>query len=391
MIMSKYGIASIVAVLGMVCHGIFGVSAAIAQSETPAPVEAVEIRETYMRAVVDEVLSDTIHEELPGDALDSELSMQVLVRFVSGENVGEQKELPYTQIVRAGDEPRRLAVGDQVIVVRSTGPAGEEYYISEINRLPVLAGIIGIFAFLVILLSGRRGVMAFAGLLLTLMIIVRFMVPQIATGKNPLLVSLVGTMLISVISVLVAHGRSARIYIALASMLATVLMSFGLAGIVIDVAELFGTGSEAAFFLQSAPLGYIDLRGLLLGSMIVGLLGVLDDSTTAQAAAVDEIYAANPTVSWRELYRRGMSVGREHITALVNTLALAYAGASLPLLLLFVAYPRPWWVTLNSEPMAEELIRTMVGSFGLLVAVPLTTLIAAVYFARVRPARKNAI
>jgi uncharacterized membrane protein len=196
---------------------------------------------------------------------------------------------------------------------------------------------------------------------------------------------LIGTILISIVSLLVAHGRSERIYIALVSTLFTIGIAFGLASIAIHIAQLFGNGTEEAFYLQSAPLTPIDLRGLLLGGMIIGLLGVLDDCATAQAAAVDEIYSANPSFTWMELYRRGMSVGREHITALVNTLALAYAGASLPLLLLFVAYPQPWWVTLNSEPMAEELVRTLVGSVGLLFAVPLTTIIAAWYFAYYRP------
>ena len=125
-----------------------------------------------------------------------------------------------------------------------------------------------------------------------------------------------------------------------------------------------------------------NLRGLLLGGIILGALGVLDDITTGQAAAVDELRRANPAFPVRELYRRGLSVGTEHITSLVNTLFLAYAGASLPLFILFTIYDEaPLWVTLNSEFIAEELVRTLVGSVALILAVPITTILAS-FFAR---------
>ena len=122
----------------------------------------------------------------------------------------------------------------------------------------------------------------------------------------------------------------------------------------------------------------IDLKGLLLGGIIIGALGVLDDVTTGAAAAVDEIYKANPAFTFTELYQRGLSVGREHITSLVNTLALAYIGASFPLLLLFTTNAaQPLWVALNAENIVEEVIRTLVGSTTLILAVPITTALMA--------------
>ncbi|HYC80108.1 MAG TPA: YibE/F family protein, partial [Candidatus Binatia bacterium] len=135
----------------------------------------------------------------------------------------------------------------------------------------------------------------------------------------------------------------------------------------------------------------LNLRGLLLGGIILGVLGVLDDITTAQSAAVYEIRRANPALPFKELYSRGLSIGREHISSLVNTLFLAYAGASLPLFLFFTAgdHPQPFWVTLNSEFIAEELIRTLVGSVALMLAVPITTFLAAYYFSR-RPVEQSA-
>jgi len=144
------------------------------------------------------------------------------------------------------------------------------------------------------------------------------------------------------------------------------------------LARLFGMGTEEAFYVQMGLLENIDLKGLLLGGIIIGALGVLDDVTTGQAAAVDEIHKANPTLPFIELYRRGLSVGREHITSLVNTLALAYIGAGLPLLLLFTTNTvQPLWVAMNAESIVEEIIRTLVGSTTLIFAVPITTALMA--------------
>ena len=135
-------------------------------------------------------------------------------------------------------------------------------------------------------------------------------------------------------------------------------------------------------FIQTGELSAVNLRGLLLGGIIIGALGVLDDITTAQTAAIDEISKANPRLGFRELYRSGTSIGREHIASLINTLALAYAGASLPILLLFsINEEMPMWTILNSEFMAEEIVRTLVGSSALLLAVPISTYLAARAFA----------
>ena len=141
--------------------------------------------------------------------------------------------------------------------------------------------------------------------------------------------------------------------------------------------------------MQSGISNNINLRGLLLGGIIIGVLGILDDITTAQAAATEEIFKANRRLGFSELYSRAFSVGREHITSLVNTLVLAYAGASLPLFLLFTLHIQPWWVTLNSETIAEEIVRTLVGSMTLTLAVPITTGLAAYYYTKTKHVRFN--
>ena len=151
----------------------------------------------------------------------------------------------------------------------------------------------------------------------------------------------------------------------------------------VSLAKLSGAAQEEASYLHLEALPTLDLRGLLLGGIIIGALGILDDVTTAQVAVVDELKKANPSLSHGELYRRGISVGQEHIASLINTLVLAYAGASFPLLLVFALDKTiPLWVSLNAEFIAEEVVRTLVGSIALVFAVPISTFLAAYFFSR---------
>lgn len=203
--------------------------------------------------------------------------------------------------------------------------------------------------------------------------------------------SMIGALVIALFSIYLAHGLNRRTTIALISTLLTLGIASGLAILFVKAGKLFGLGSEEAFYIQQlGSLADLNLQGLLLGGIILGALGVLDDITTAQTAAVYEIKRANSALTVRELYNRGISVGREHISSLVNTLFLAYAGASLPLFLFFTVggSTQPLWVTLNSEFIAEEVVRTLVGSIALMLAVPITTFLAANYFGN-RPVEQN--
>jgi uncharacterized membrane protein len=189
--------------------------------------------------------------------------------------------------------------------------------------------------------------------------------------------------MIAVISLYLAHGFSKRTSIAVASTVIAIVVSALLAILFVDLTKIAGLGSEEALYLQVANLGKINLKGLLLGGIIIGSLGVLDDITTAQTATVEEISAANNKLDFAELYRRGTSVGREHILSLINTLVLAYAGSSFPLFILIVRNTtEPLWVVLNSEPIVEEIVRTIVGSATLMFAVPISTVLAAYFYSR---------
>lgn len=298
------------------------------------------------------------------------------IEITSGKEKGTTQEILYGRDVTIVED-QKFAVGDGVVLVKIYSIDGPSYFLMDGYRVPALFTALAIFIFLVIIMARLKGVASLLGLLFTVLVLMFYIIPRIMSGANPLTVSLTGAFIIAVVSLYLAHGFSRRTSIALGSTVVSLGLSALLAVAFVSMGRLFGLGSEEAFFVQVTPTATINLRGLLLGGIIIGALGVLDDITTAQTAAVDEIHKANPTLSTKELYRRGLSVGKEHISSLVNTLVLAYAGASLPLFLLFSLNEQPWWVVLNSEHIAEEVIRTLVGSSTLVLAVPIATYFAA--------------
>jgi uncharacterized membrane protein len=254
---------------------------------------------------------------------------------------------------------------------------------ADVYRLPALIGLAALFFALAAWFGGRRGVTSMLGLASSVAVIMAYVVPSLAAGRSPLATCLVASFLIATLSLYLAHGFNARTTVAYVGTVVTLAVSAAAGSAFVTWARLFGLGSEDAFFLQGSGMESIDLRGLLLGGMILGALGILDDITTAQAAVVDELKHADPRLGMHELYVRGTSVGREHIASLVNTLFLAYAGAALPLFLLFrINAGQPAWFVVNSEMIAEEVVRTIVGSVCLVLAVPVTTALAAAYYGR---------
>lgn len=279
---------------------------------------------------------------------------------------------------------QKVDIGDEVVLTKIKKGNEELYQISDKFRLPYVILIAFGFLAVVIYFAKYKGLLSIIGMLLSLVVLVEFIVPAIATGKDPVLVSFLGATFIVLTSILLAHGFNKRTGIAVASTFITLLISIFLSYFFVEFAKLSGMGSEDASSFQFGQFAGINLKGLLLSGIIIGTLGVLDDITTAQSAAVDEIASANPKLSNRELYKKGISIGREHIVSLVNTLILAYAGASLPIFFLFstLSKTQPLWVTLNSEFIVEEIIRALVGSTALVLAVPITTFLAANFFAK---------
>jgi uncharacterized membrane protein len=254
---------------------------------------------------------------------------------------------------------------------------GEQYAFADVERRNPLLLLAALFAVAVVALGRWTGLRALFGLGLSLLVVTAFVLPALLAGSDALLVALVGSAAVMFTVLYLAHGVRVQTSIAVLGTLASLLLTVLLAEVFVKVASLTGLGSDETSLISST-VGTVDLRGLLLAGIVIGSLGVLDDVTVTQSSAVWELHLANPAASARELYRSGIRIGRDHIASTVNTLVLAYVGASLPLLVVYSLAGSQLQDVLTSEVVAQEVVRTLVGSIGLVAAVPLTTLLAAV-------------
>lgn len=248
-------------------------------------------------------------------------------------------------------------------------------------RLPGLVLLLISFLIITLFFTGKETLYSFLSLSMTIVILLTI-IQAIFNGTSPLLATIAGCLAIGTVSIYIAHGFNTKTHLSTASIVTTLLFTLLVSLLFTQISNLTGVGSESSFYLANSNIN-IDLKSLLLAGILVGTLGVLDDITTSQIATIHEIHDANPKLSFHELYDRGLNVGKTHITSLINTLVLAYAGGSLPLLLLLYTDPSvPTWVTLNQEFFAEEIIRTLIGSMSLVIAVPISTLLAAKYYSK---------
>jgi uncharacterized membrane protein len=271
-------------------------------------------------------------------------------------------------------------VGDVVEIAQvPDGNGGNTYEVIEWVRRPVLGWLLGLFVLATLIVARLKGLRAILATALSLAIVTLYIVPQILEGSSPILVALVGAGGILILAIFFVHGINWSTTAALFGTLATVGLTLLLGQLFINIAHLTGFGSEEALYFNIAA-EQINLRGLTLAGLLIGSLGALTDTSVVQASLVRELSHVNPRLGVRELYKRGMGVGRDHIGSLVNTLVFAYAGASLPLLLLLIVNDFSLAHALNMELIATQVVQTFVGSIGLVWAVPLTTLIAAALF-----------
>ncbi|MGW1034787.1 YibE/F family protein [Streptomyces antibioticus] len=299
-------------------------------------------------------------------------------------DTGKDKGRTFTEIVQP-DQSRQLHEGEQVIVAyEPSAPRDLQYSVTDVNRRVPLAVLALIFAVAVVLVGRLRGVMALVALAISFLILNFFILPAILEGSNPLVVAVVGSSAIMLIALYLCHGLSARTSVAVLGTLISLLLIGVLGSVFIDWAGLTGNTDDNTGLIHGLYPS-IDMSGLLLAGIIIGSLGVLDDVTVTQTSAVWELHEANPAMGWRGLYRAGIRIGRDHIASVVNTLVLAYAGAALPLLLLFSIAQSSVGTVANSELVAEEIVRTLVGSIGLVASVPVTTALAALVVAADRP------
>ncbi|MGH9153777.1 MAG: YibE/F family protein [Acidimicrobiales bacterium] len=268
--------------------------------------------------------------------------------------------------------------GDRVVLgFTADAPPGSQYYLADFQRGTPLVLLAALFVAAVIVLGRVKGFRALVGLGFTMVLLVTFLIPAVLEGANPVAVAVVAASAILLVNLYLAHGPTVATTTAVVGTLASMALIGVLAVAFVGATHLTGMASEEASFLQAAS-GRVNLEGLLLGGIIIGSLGVLDDVTVTQASAVWELHAANPALGPAGLYRSALRIGRDHVASTVNTLVLAYAGASLPLLILLAEADRRMADVLTGEVVAAEIVRTLVGSVGLVVSVPITTALAAV-------------
>ncbi|MER6317218.1 YibE/F family protein [Streptomyces sp. NPDC001581] len=297
---------------------------------------------------------------------------------------GPDKGRTFVEIVQPG-APRQLTDGQEVVVAYAPdAPQDLQYSVIDVNRKIPLAVLAGIFAVSVVLVGRMRGLFALIALIVSFGVLTLFILPAILQGSNPLVVAVVGASAIMLIALYMCHGLTARTSVAVLGTLASLLLIGLLGSVFIDWASLTGNTDDNTGLIHGLYPD-IDMSGLLLASVIIGSLGVLDDVTVTQTSAVWELHAADPSMGPRGLYRAAIRIGRDHIASVVNTLVLAYAGAALPLLLLFSIANSSMGSVANSELVAVEIVRTLVGSIGLVASVPVTTALASLVVSADRP------
>jgi uncharacterized membrane protein len=319
-------------------------------------------------------------EEAACPGFGRQLCQLVTVRLESGPDAGQRAQLQLN--AGAGLDPD-LDPGDEIKVTKAPEPppgapavTGAAYSFFDFERGPPMLLLALIFVAVVLLFARLRGALSLVGLAVSLAIVLLFVVPAILDGEPPLAVAIVGSMAVALLTIPLAHGGGAKSLAAMLGTGASLLLIALLALIFTKASHLTGFSSEEAAFLQLSGSN-ISLEGLLLAGMVIGALGVLDDVTVSQASTVLALRGANPALGFGELFRRALRVGRDHVSATVNTLVLAYVGASLPVLLIFSSADLGLGETLNLELVAKEVVATLVGSIGLIAAVPATTALAA--------------
>jgi len=330
--------------------------------------ELIQDKAEVVKAEVIDVLSQT-KESIPGTDIQS-LYQVLSVKILEGEQSG--------RLVTIKNDYIPLEKGQKFFLYHSIdGVDGREMYsVRDIDRRPVILFFIALFVVVVLFFSGKQGARSLLGLAGSFFVILYILIPSLLKGYPPVLTSVLVATTILFLAIYFTHGFNRVSTVAFLGTVLAVVFTGVLAYVGVTFAHFTGLVSEEAFYLNLNTHGALDLTGLLLGGIMIGVLGVLDDIAVTQAAVVRELYNSASHLSRKEVYRKALGVGREHVGALVNTLALAYTGASLPLLLLFSTSDSAVGSVMNQEIFATEIIRTAVGSIGLILTVPLTTLLA---------------
>ncbi|MDR7251618.1 putative membrane protein [Nocardioides sp. BE266] len=308
------------------------------------------------------------------------------VELHSGPGAPGQAEalLPY------GDAAPDVEVGDRIVVTYvADGEEGEQYAFQDFDRGPPLLTLTVLFVLGVLALSRWRGIGSLVSLAFSLVLIAVFTLPAIMEGSAPLAVAVVTAAAIMVVTLYLSHGFTVRSTVAMLGTLASLVLIAVLGWVFTTVGHFTGVVDEGSQYISTVA-AQVDLHGLLLAGLVIGALGVLDDVTVTQTWAVWELADLDPEASTRSLFVRAMRIGRSHVASTVNTLVLAYVGATLPLMLVFSALELPFGIAVSQEVVAQEVVRGLVGGLGIIAAVPVTTAIASLVAARLVRERRTA-
>lgn len=331
--------------------------------------ELIQSQVEIVKAEVLEVLKQEVRE-IPGT--DTSHSFQeIRIKILEGEQVDK--------VIILENDYLNLKAGEKFYLRHEIDSFEDRelYAVFEPYRLPAIYGFMALFVVCVVVFGGWQGIRGLLSLVASFLFIFFLLFPGIMAGYSPILISIGVASLIIILGSYVTHGFNKTTSAAVVGMIVTVILTSGLAYFAVHSAQLSGVTSDEAVYLNFNTRGAIDFVGLLLGGILIGLLGVLYDAAISQAIVIEELSRVGPHLSRSFIFKRALRVGREHIGALVNTLAIAYVGVSLPLLLLVYSFnDASLTLNLNREMFATEIIRTMIGSIGLVLAVPITSLIA---------------
>ncbi|MQA14758.1 MAG: YibE/F family protein [Pseudonocardiaceae bacterium] len=291
---------------------------------------------------------------------------------------GPARDSTIEQVLPVEPSTPQFTVGDQVVLAYAGGDptADSSYQVRDFQRGPAMSWLVALFAAAVLLLGRWKGLASLAALGVSFAVLIGYLLPAILAGGDPVTVAVLGAGVIMFGTLYLAHGVSAQTSTAVLGTLLSLVLIMVLGAAFTAATSLSGLDAETASLIGMLGSG-IDARGLLLAGVIIGALGVLDDVTVTQTSAVWALRRANPDLGAGQLYASALRIGRDHISSAVNTLALAYAGAALPVLLAYSVSGQTFGTLITAQDVAQEVVRTLVGSIGLVAAVPLTTVIAA--------------
>ncbi len=353
-----------------------GAAAPLTSSADTPTTEVIQDVVTTVEAKVLKVNSNS-QQIIPGTDTSSD-RQSLEVEVLEGAEKGNVVDFDNDYVV--------LKQGDLFYLTKTiVGETGQTFYsVSDPYRMNVIFFCVALFVLLVLIFGGKQGLRGLISLIGSLILVLYVLLPGILHGYSPIFISIGVASLIIIVGSYVTHGFTKTTTSAVIGMITTVAVTSLLAYLLVHASHLTGFDTEESVYLNFDTRGHLDFVGLLLGGMLIGFLGVLYDAAIGQAIAVEELHHVAPHLSRSVIFKRAIRIGKEHIGALVNTLAIAYVGVSLPLLLLFSTSHAPLMQIINKESFSTEIIRAMVGSIGLVLAVPITTLLSVLILIKVR-------